>query len=173
MSWSASTDNAGVAGYDVFVNGVKVGSSSSTDYTVDGLTAGTTYTFSVAAFDASGNVSALSNTITATTLALNDAVILNVSVPSNTPSNAAVYLAANINNWNAGDDNYRLSKNSDGTYRIELNVPAGTTVEFKLTRGTWGNVEANSNGTDIANRTLLITGEPQNVNLTVQKWIDL
>lgn len=173
LSWSASTDNAGVAGYDVFVNGVKVGSSSSTDYTVDGLTAGTTYTFSVAAFDASGNVSALSNTITATTLALNDAVILNVSVPSNTPSNAAVYLAANINNWNAGDDNYRLSKNSDGTYRIELNVPAGTTVEFKLTRGTWGSVEANSNGTDIANRTLLITGEPQNVNLTVQKWIDL
>ncbi|MNN47479.1 Amylopullulanase precursor [compost metagenome] len=173
LSWSASTDNTGVAGYDVFVNGDKVGTSTGTNYTVGDLTAGTNYTFSVVAFDAAGNISVSSNTVSATTLATYDSVVLNVTIPSNTPTNANVYFAANINNWNPGDDNYRLTKNSDGSYRIELNVPAGTTIEFKLTRGNWGSVEANSNGTDIANRTLVTTGGTQNVNLTVQKWIDL
>lgn len=173
LYWTASTDNVAVTGYDIYVNGVKTGTTTGTSYTVGNLTAGTTYTFSVAAFDAAGNLSLSSNTVTATTLAPYDSVIFNVTVPSNTPSNASIYFAANITNWNPGDDNYRLTKNTDGTYRIELQVPAGTTIEYKLTRGTWGSVEANSNGTDIANRTLTTTSGTQNINLNVQKWIDL
>ncbi|MNO12252.1 Amylopullulanase precursor [compost metagenome] len=172
LSWTASTDNAGVAGYDIYVNGVKAGTSTGANYTVSGLSAGTAYTFSVTAFDAAGNVSEPSNTASATTLAPYDSVVLTVTVPSNTPSNASIYFAGNINNWNPGDDNYRLTKNANGTYSIELNVTAGTAIEFKLTRGTWSSVEANSNGTDIANRTLTATGGTQNVNLTVQRWID-
>lgn len=47
LSWNASTDNVGVAGYEVYRNGVLVTSTSTTTAVVTGLTASTTYAFSV------------------------------------------------------------------------------------------------------------------------------
>jgi chitodextrinase len=55
LSWSASTDNVGVAGYGVYANGVSVGSTTSTSYTFSSLSCGTTYTVAVDAYDAAGN----------------------------------------------------------------------------------------------------------------------
>jgi len=69
LSWTASTDNVGVAGYDVYRNGVKVGSTTSTSYSDTGLAASTTYSYFVKARDAAGNESAASNTASATTQA--------------------------------------------------------------------------------------------------------
>jgi chitodextrinase len=67
LSWTASTDNVGVAGYDVYRNGSLVGSSTTTSFTDTGLTASTQYSYTVKARDAAGNQSAASNTATATT----------------------------------------------------------------------------------------------------------
>jgi hypothetical protein len=67
ISWTASTDNVGVTGYDVRVNGVLNGSTATTSYALSGLTAGTTYTVAVTAKDAAGNVSAASS-VNVTTL---------------------------------------------------------------------------------------------------------
>ncbi len=67
LSWTASTDNVGVTGYDVYENGTSIGSVTGTSASVSGLTAGTTYSFYVKAKDAAGNVSAASNTISVTT----------------------------------------------------------------------------------------------------------
>lgn len=58
LSWTASTDDVGVTGYDVFRNGVAAGSSATPSITVSGLTPGTSYTFTVKAKDAAGNLSA-------------------------------------------------------------------------------------------------------------------
>jgi chitodextrinase len=58
FSWTASTDNVGVTGYDVFRNDVQVGMTAQTTYTDAPLTPSTAYKYTVAAFDASGNVSA-------------------------------------------------------------------------------------------------------------------
>ena len=70
LNWSASTDNVGVTGYDVFRGSTKIGSTTSaTTYNVTGLTAATAYTFSVKAKDAAGNESASSNVVNVTTLA--------------------------------------------------------------------------------------------------------
>ncbi|MEU9205947.1 glycoside hydrolase family 6 protein [Streptomyces sp. NPDC048332] len=69
LSWTASTDNTGVTGYDVFRNGVKVGSSTTTSYTDSGLSASTAYSYTVKAKDAAGNVSAASSALSATTSA--------------------------------------------------------------------------------------------------------
>jgi hypothetical protein len=55
LAWNASTDNVAVAGYDLFVNGKKIGSTSATSYTFAGLTCGTAYTLTVDAYDAAGN----------------------------------------------------------------------------------------------------------------------
>jgi hypothetical protein len=57
LSWQPSTDAVGVTGYDVFVDGAQVGSSTSAQFTVSGLGCGTTHTIAVAAHDAALNVS--------------------------------------------------------------------------------------------------------------------
>ncbi|MEY9910249.1 chitodextrinase [Catenulispora sp. MAP12-49] len=67
LSWSPSTDNVGVAGYRVYRNGVQVGTTAGTTFTDTGLSASTQYTYTVAAYDAAGNVSAPSSGVTATT----------------------------------------------------------------------------------------------------------
>jgi len=68
LSWAASTDNAGVAGYRIFRHGTLVATVGPvTSYQNTGLAAGS-YAYSVAAFDLAGNVSIQSATVTATTL---------------------------------------------------------------------------------------------------------
>ena len=60
LSWVASSDNVGVAGYRVFRDGAAVGTSTTTSFQDTGLTPGTAYTYSVSAYDAAGNESAQS-----------------------------------------------------------------------------------------------------------------
>ncbi|MET9083897.1 carbohydrate binding domain-containing protein [Streptomyces sp. NPDC004237] len=67
LSWSAATDNVGVAAYDIYSGSSQVLSVSGTSATVSGLSAGTAYTFTVKARDAAGNVSAASNSVSVTT----------------------------------------------------------------------------------------------------------
>jgi chitodextrinase len=57
FGWSASTDNVGVTTYVVYRNGSQVGQTSTTSYSVSGLTCGTAYTLAVEARDAAGNAS--------------------------------------------------------------------------------------------------------------------
>jgi len=75
LSWTASTDNVGVTGYDILrapgTSGgtfAVVGSSTTTSFADTGLTASTSYRYQVRAKDAAGNLSAVSNTVTVTTL---------------------------------------------------------------------------------------------------------
>lgn len=65
LSWTASTDNIGVIRYDIYQDGVKVGSSTTTTYTATGLAKQQGYNFYVVAIDASGNQSPPSNQLRA------------------------------------------------------------------------------------------------------------
>nr|WP_235941767.1 fibronectin type III domain-containing protein [Paenibacillus puerhi] len=67
LSWTASTDDVGVAGYHIYKDGVLAGSSTTTSYVVSGLEGNTTYAFTVKAFDDANNLSAPSNAATAST----------------------------------------------------------------------------------------------------------
>ena len=60
VTWTASTDNKGVAGYNVYVNGTQVNDTlvATTEYVLTGLTEGTEYTVEVEAVDTNNNVSA-------------------------------------------------------------------------------------------------------------------
>ncbi|MCS3532559.1 endonuclease [Chryseobacterium sp. JUb7] len=69
LSWTAATDNIGVTGYDIYVNGTFYTTASGTTATVSGLNPSTTYNFYIIAKDAAGNTSSQSNTATGTTLA--------------------------------------------------------------------------------------------------------
>ena len=57
VSWTASTDNTGVAGYRLYRDAAGAGTTQSTNATFSGLACGTTYAFAVEAYDAAGNKS--------------------------------------------------------------------------------------------------------------------
>lgn len=64
LTWSSSTDNVAVKGYNIIRNGVVIATSSTNSYKDSSTSAGTSYTYSVVALDAAGNKSAESNPIT-------------------------------------------------------------------------------------------------------------
>ncbi|MFF5109110.1 cellulose binding domain-containing protein, partial [Streptosporangium sp. NPDC000509] len=67
LTWTASTDNVGVAGYDVYQGTTKVATATTTSHTLTGLTPATAYTVSVVARDAAGNSSTASESTAFTT----------------------------------------------------------------------------------------------------------
>jgi len=69
LVWTAARDNVAVTGYQIFDGTTLVGSTTATTFTVAGLAASSTHTYTVTAADAAGNRSAPSNPVTATTSA--------------------------------------------------------------------------------------------------------
>jgi hypothetical protein len=67
LSWNASTGN--VSGYKIFRAGSQIATTASVSYTDTGLSPSTTYSYTVAAYDAAGSTSAQSASASATTSA--------------------------------------------------------------------------------------------------------
>jgi Fibronectin type III domain/Carbohydrate binding domain len=67
LSWTEPSGSDPAVSYHVYENGSQVAVAAATSTTVTGLAAGTTYQFTVAAVDASGNASAQSTAVSATT----------------------------------------------------------------------------------------------------------
>jgi chitodextrinase len=103
LSWNASTDNVGVAGYRVYRDGGLVKTTATTSATDTGLTALTSYSYTVAAFDYAGNPSAQSAPLVVTTAATAPSFVQQTYAVPQTPqaSVGAVFAAAQT----AGDTN--------------------------------------------------------------------
>jgi chitodextrinase len=67
LSWGVSSDNVGVAGYQVFRDGTQIAMPTANAYSDTGLAPSTSYTYTVQAYDAAGNSSASSAPVVATT----------------------------------------------------------------------------------------------------------
>jgi hypothetical protein len=67
LEWNPATDNVGVAGYQVYRDGLQVGSVAAITYRDLGLQPQTTYSYFVRTFDKAGNASDASNVASATT----------------------------------------------------------------------------------------------------------
>ena len=105
ISWSASTDNIGVSGYDVFRNGSLLTTVSGTTYQATGLNANTNYSFYIVAKDAAGNSSSASATVNATTLAPDTiAPTAPTALSSTGNTDTSVSLT-----WNASTDNVAVT----------------------------------------------------------------
>ncbi|WP_312076587.1 endonuclease [Chryseobacterium sp.] len=118
LSWTASTDNVGITGYNVYVNGTFHSTVSGTTATVSGLTSGSTYSFYVIAKDAANNLSPQSNTVQATT-------IVDAQAPT-APTNLAVTTTTNNSvslSWTAATDNIAVTG-----YSIYVNGTLHSTV---------------------------------------------
>ena len=105
LTWNASTDNVGIAGYGLYVDGSLAASPATTGYTVIGLICGTSHTVAVDAYDAAGNRSNVA-TITTSTAACPDtqppASPTNVSLGARTTTSISI-------NWTPSTDNVSVA----------------------------------------------------------------
>jgi parallel beta-helix repeat protein len=101
LTWAPSTDNVGIAGYGVYKAGTRVGTASSTNYTVTGLTCGTSYTIGVDAYDAAGNRSTQATTTMATSSCPDTQA---PSAPTNPSPSGATQTSINLS-WAPSSDN--------------------------------------------------------------------
>ena len=153
LSWNASTDNVGVTGYIVRRNGVQSGTPATTTYAETGLSPGVTYSYTVAARDAAGNVSPDSASVSVTTASAAD------TTPPTTPTGltaaAAGSFGANLS-WSASTDNvgvtgYIVRRNGTqvatpaATSFADTGLSAATTYSYTVAaRDAAGNASANS-----------------------------
>ena len=127
LSWSPATDNVGVTGYRVYRNGTLAASPTGTSVSITGLSAGTTYSFTVAAVDAAGNTSALSAPLSATTAASSDTTA--PTTPTGLAASALTATSLTLS-WSPATDNvgvtgYRVYRN--GTLAAS---PGGTSASI-------------------------------------------
>ncbi|MDT7831617.1 endonuclease [Flavobacteriaceae bacterium S356] len=128
LSWNASTDNVGVTSYTIYQGGAQIGTSSTTSFSVTGLTDSTAYTFTVRADDAAGNQSNDSNSVNITTLTPPD---------TQAPSNPASLVANNVTqtsvdlSWNASTDNVGVT--SYTIYQGGVQIGTSSTTTFGVT----------------------------------------
>ena len=138
LSWTASTDNVGVAGYKVerclgagCANFAQIATPTGAAFNDIGLAAATSYSYRVRAVDAAGNNSAYSNVFSATTLAAAD------TTPPTAPTNltASAASASQINlTWAASTDNvgvtgYKVERCSGAACAnfVQIATPTGIT----------------------------------------------
>ncbi len=157
LSWTASTDNVGVAGYKIYRNGAQVGTSTSTTYHDTGLNPATTYTYAVAADDAAGNVSAQSTSANFTTLPDTTAP----SVPG-VPTLTSRTMTSITIGWTASTDNvgvagYKIYRNgaqvgtSTSTSFSSSGLVPGTNYSFTVAADdAAGNVSAQSSAASLS-----------------------
>ena len=132
LTWTAPTDASGIAGYDVYRDGALVGSPVPASYTDSGLSAGTTYSYTVRARDTAGNASAQSAAaIVTTSTASGSSVTFNVTASTVVGQN--IYLVGNhaaIGNWNTGSA-ILLSSASYPKWSVTLSLPGSMALEYK------------------------------------------
>ena len=158
LSWTASTDNVGVTGYNVYRGTTLLTTVTGTTYTATGLTASTAYTFTVRARDAAGNLSAASNTANVTTLA-NTTDTTAPSTPTLSASGTtqtSTNLSWTVSTDNVGVTGYNIYRGTTllttvtGTTYTVTGLTASTAYSFTVrARDAAGNLSAVSNTVNV------------------------
>ncbi|WP_199621212.1 CBM35 domain-containing protein [Paenibacillus alkalitolerans] len=144
LTWDASTDNGGVAGYKVYRDGVEVGSSTTTSYSDTGLAASTAYNYTVKAYDAEGNLSKASITATATTFYEAEDAVLSGAVVSNQNSGYSGTGYADYTNASGDYVEWTVNASTAGTYTITIGYANGGSTDRPLEIKVNGNVVVSS-----------------------------
>ena len=133
LAWAASSDNVGVAGYKIYRGGVQVGTSAVPAYTDGSLTASTTYSYAVSAFDAAGNNSAQSVAVQATTQTPPD------TTPPSVPTGLAITGTTTSSvslAWTASTDNVAVTGYKIYRAGVQVGTSAVPTYTDGLTAST-------------------------------------
>ena len=116
LTWRASTDNVGVQSYTIYRGGVAVGTSTTLAYTDSTPPPGKTSTYTVRARDAAGNLSAVSNSVTAAVPADTTPPTMPTSLRL-TAGTKQIVVAWNASSDNVGVQNYYLYR-ANAKYRL-------------------------------------------------------
>jgi len=155
VSWTASTDNVGVTGYKVLRNATQIGTTTSTGYTDTSVAANTTYTYTVQAYDAAGNVSAASSGLSVTTPAASCQYIFTIA-NANTVMGQNLYVVGNqtvLGNWAPGSG-FALTIQGSGAnvpWSGTVTLPAGSAIQYKYVKwngstAVWESHQSTSSG---------------------------
>lgn len=156
LSWTGATDNVAVASYDIYKDGTLVANSTTSPYTVTGLSAFTSYVFTVKAKDASNNISVSSNAVTVTTLAPDTEAPTAPSLSASGTTNVSTTLTFTGATDNIGVTAYEIYK--DGALIATVNnspytvngLSASTTYIFTVkAKDDAGNVSPLSNAVSV------------------------
>mgnify|MGYP002249079980 CR=1 FL=1 len=134
VTWTAPTDNVGVAGYNVYVNDSETPVNgetlvTGTEYELKDLTAGTGYTVTVKAVDAAGNVSdGAAHTFTTNNAADTEAP----SAPTNVVVTDVTTTTAKVT-WSEAKDNVGVVGYNVYLNEAKVNETLITTTEYDLT----------------------------------------
>lgn len=124
LSWTSSTDNIKVKGYQVYRDGRKIITTTKLTYTNSNLVPGKKYNYTVRAYDAAGNVSPDSTTVEAASVP----DIQAPSVPGNPAISSTGYTSV-VLSWSPSADNISIKG-----YTIYRNgSKAGTTTSTSYT----------------------------------------
>ena len=144
LGWTASSDNLGVTGYQVWKNGslLTTLSSSSLSYADMSVSPNTSYTYAMRAVDAAGNSSASSNSMTATTPPLTVAPPV-ISTFTAAPTSIVAGQSATLS-WSVSGATSLSLDNGLGTVTgTSKSVSPASTVTYTLTAtNTGGSVTA-------------------------------
>lgn len=135
IGWAASTDDVGVAGYGLYLNGTLVGSSITPTFPFSALTCGTTYTFGVDAYDAAGSRSPLVSLTASTSACVSGGDTTAPSIPS-APSVTNTTTTSLTLSWGAATDN--VAVNGYGVYRNGSLLDLTTSTGYNVTGLTCG-----------------------------------
>ena len=134
LSWSASTDNVGVTSYTVSRGGTLVCSVAALSCGDTGLSPATTYSYSVRARDAAGNVSPASSTVSVTTPSGTGTTLLADDFESYSAFPAGGWTNASGNgSWALVTDGTRAARQqstSSGTYIVTAGQPTWTSYTW-------------------------------------------
>ena len=149
LTWTASTDNVAVTGYNVYRGTTLVATVTTTSYVASGLTASTTYSFSVKAKDAANNLSASSNVVNVTTLAGSTVTYCASTSNSTADEKIGRVVLGTINNPSTGTAGYEnftaLSTNlTRGTANTITITPSWTSTVYSEGYAVW--IDYNKNG---------------------------
>ncbi|MDB2491263.1 endonuclease [Flavobacteriaceae bacterium] len=117
ITWNASTDNTEVLHYNIYIDDIFYDMINISSYTVDGLTAATTYVVTLEAVDEVNNTSAQSAPVNATTTDGNSNTIMELLISEyveGSSNNKAIEIA-NLITSPVELDGYNLRRDSNGS----------------------------------------------------------
>lgn len=137
VEWVASQDNYGVARYDIYRDGSKVGEATRLTYTDSSLAPATNYVYTIQAVDAAGNVSAASESVTVKTKEGNVVTIYY----KQGYTNPYIHYRPTGGTWTTAPGVKMTAAEVPGYMKMTVNVGTATGLEsvFNNGSGTWDN----------------------------------
>lgn len=141
LSWTAATDNVGVTGYNILVDGVLHGTTSNTFYSISGLSSSTTYSICLVAEDQNGNgstsisidettnsINAIASVVGPSSVVVGSTATVSIDYTSSS-SNDIVVVFQRDNAPTTAYKSVRTTVNSGtGTLNVNIEIPQNTPI---------------------------------------------